>query len=189
MSDPIADLQKWTDLTMKAVKAAAARALNRTATSTRAEISRTVRASIPSLKASAVKDTVTIIRAKGGTDLLSQRAEIKVKDVPVPLAAYGAKPKTVATPKGKRVGVTVKVKDARKPVVGAFVATVGAGHVGVFKRRGPDRLPIKELYGPSVAQVVRSTSVMTAILRFTRETFAKNFRSELAYQRSKAQGS
>ena len=35
----------------------------------------------------------------------------------------------------------------------AFVATMPTGHEGIFKRRGRSRLPIRELFGPSVGRV------------------------------------
>lgn len=65
----------------------------------------------------------------------------------VPLFRFGAK-------QTKR-GVTYRVRKAggRTMVRSSFVARMGSGHEGVFKRLGKSRLPIQELFGPSIPQV------------------------------------
>lgn len=49
--------------------------------------------------------------------------------------------------------VTTKVlrSESRKALDHAFKAQLG-GHTGVYERIGPDRFPVKELYGPSAVQ-------------------------------------
>ena len=47
-----------------------------------------------------------------------------------------------------RRGVSVSVNKGKRTIIsGAFVATLRSGHEGVFIRRGPRRLPIRELLG------------------------------------------
>lgn len=53
--------------------------------------------------------------------------------VPVPLIKLG---------KGTERGTGVRV--GRKVIKGGFVATMPSGHEGIYKRRGPSRLPIDE---------------------------------------------
>jgi len=83
----------------------------------------------------------------------------------IPLARLGARE--------TKDGVTYQIRrgGARVLATGAFMATVGNGHVGVFQRRGDPRqgirvfarggqrmvrprLPIREMYGPSVPTLV-----------------------------------
>lgn len=48
----------------------------------------------------------------------------------------------------------IKLKGGRKRRPRhAFIATMPTGHEGVFKRAGSKRLPIRELFGPSVGRV------------------------------------
>lgn len=181
------DLAKWADLTRKQINRASARALNRAATTTRAAVSQEVREEV-SLKAADIKNVVTLRKAQGAEDMNSQAAYVIIKDKPVPLAQYAASPRNVKTVRGKRVGVTVKVKGERKLVAQGFLATVGAGHLGVFTRRRGGRLPIRERFGPSVAQIVQGLNVLRRLMDISRDAFVKNFRSELNYQASKTQG-
>lgn len=52
------------------------------------------------------------------------------------------------------------------PHKGAFLPQVGAGHTGVFRRTGPERLPIKELWGPNpVANVLKTPDTYEGMLR------------------------
>lgn len=45
-------------------------------------------------------------------------------------------------------GVRVRLRGSYKS---AFIAQMASGHKGVMKRRGKDRLPIRELFGPNPA--------------------------------------
>ncbi len=75
---------------------------------------------------------------------------------------------------GKRATIKAQVKrdGSQKQIKGAFASQMkevgfGAnrratdqGHIGVYRRVGKSRFPIKELYGPSVPQMVGSETVM-----------------------------
>ena len=50
-----------------------------------------------------------------------------------------------------RVHTRVLRSSAKEVLENAFVAHVG-GHTGVFEREGPERFPIRELFGPSAVQ-------------------------------------
>jgi hypothetical protein len=77
----------------------------------------------------------------------------------------------------------------RNRVESAFIATTrgqangsGGEHLGVFKRTGKSRLPIKQLYGPSIGQVFskfRDQGVARAL-----EVFDTNFDHEMEFQNS-----
>ena len=54
-----------------------------------------------------------------------------------------------------RVTTQVKKSGAREALNNAFKATMGA-HVGIYERIGPDRFPVRELYGPATPQMMYS---------------------------------
>lgn len=144
-----------------------AQAINRTARSSRVFLRRSVQ-EVVALKAKDVNQTVTVRRATRR----DPRAVIAVSRRSVPLLRYGAR----ATARG----VTVKVKreGGRKLVRpggrGAFISTMpSTGHRGVFVRKGEERLSIRELFGPSVAQVVDDESLHGRLAQHASETFTR----------------
>jgi len=118
----------------------------------------------------------------------------------MPLAAFSVR----KTKKG--VSVQVKRQSGRKAVKHAFMATMpvygkdrvvvqagqagrgsGGGHVGVFwrqeqggKRAG--RLPLHELYGPSIPDILSNDNVLEPVLSVSGEILDKNFAHELAFE-------
>jgi hypothetical protein len=60
-------------------------------------------------------------------------------------------------------GAGVQYGPGGKLIPGSFVARMKSGHVGVFKRLGKARLPIAELFGPSVAWVFGSRKVQNTL--------------------------
>lgn len=78
-----------------------------------------------------------------------------------------------------KTGVTARLPGGAGMYPGAFIATMASGHVGVFKRRGQTRLPIVELFGPSVPKVFEKYIPMG--LARGREQLAKNLVSEFRF--------
>jgi hypothetical protein len=83
----------------------------------------------------------------------------------IPLFRFGAKPQKPTRP-GPRGGVSYKIGSrGRRRIKDAFIAagrrgrtgtveTAGtSGHLGVFKRVGRKRIPIMQLFGPSIPHV------------------------------------
>lgn len=66
----------------------------------------------------------------------------------IPLSRWNARQLT-------RGGVSYRLKGGRGRHPHAFIRTMRSGHVGVFVRKGKKRLPIKELFGPSLGHVFR----------------------------------
>lgn len=60
-------------------------------------------------------------------------------------------------------GVVLQIAGKQEEYHHAFIRTVRHGHVGVFERRGPNRLPIRELYGPSVPGMMARTDVLPVV--------------------------
>jgi len=137
-------------------------ALNDTLRGMRTDTSREVRADV-NLPAKAVKSTFTLQFAT------TQRLEACLISTgkSVPLVHYGARPKRPVHEGGRRpkrgVSVLVKRERGRKTISGSFVARMKSGHLGVFRRKGPARRPIKQLYGPSVPNILSNQPVLTRI--------------------------
>lgn len=91
-------------------------------------------------------------RVREGTRLVKAtftklRASITATLKRVPAIEFGARGPEPSRGQGR--GVTVKLPARRYPH--AFIATVGRGrHRGVFERKTKKRLPIREVFGPSV---------------------------------------
>ncbi|HUH20455.1 MAG TPA: phage tail protein, partial [Gaiellaceae bacterium] len=122
------------------VPLAVMRALNRTITSVQTAAVREMATDLNILQGF-VRKGLTLERAT----LESQRARLYVNAKRIPLIAFRARQ--------TRQGVTYSLGRGRGLVRGAFVATMGTGHTGVFRRRTRRRLPIIELSGPSLGRV------------------------------------
>lgn len=74
----------------------------------------------------------------------------------------------------------VKSSAYNKPRVydGTFISKVG-NHTGVFKRKGTSRLPIKELYGPSVPETMADKVIRDKMGTTGRRVFRDEFRRQL----------
>lgn len=171
------------------------RSLNRTLTGVRTDAVREVQKVItPTAKT--IRATFTMIKAS--TRKLA--AAVKSSGMALPLIEYKAR----ASKKG--VTVQVKKKSKRSLISGAFIATMKSGHKGVFLREYTDkrrpvkkarpgvpyaamprkyRLPIKELYGPGVPDILSNDSVMKPILKKADERLHKELGNQLNYELSK----
>ncbi|HRQ47770.1 MAG TPA: phage tail protein [Rhodocyclaceae bacterium] len=70
-------------------------------------------------------------------------------------------------------GVTYRTQDGRRLIPGAFIATMSSGHRGAYKRVGRHRLPIVELYGPSIPRVFVQERVERPMDQAAREEWAR----------------
>lgn len=94
----------------------------------------------------------------------------------IPLISFDTK-----ISKSGKIVTRVKRTSVATELNHAFAQSVGTGrHFGVFERAGEDRLPIRELLGPSVPQMMSSNSdLQEAIAEHTKETFEKRFDHEV----------
>ena len=127
------------------------RALNRAIDSTKTIMLREVSGDIK-VKIGDLRDKITVQRAR--PDL--HRARLYASPKRIPLIDFGA---TGPEPsRGRGRGVTARLTSSRARYPNAFIATMKSGHRGVYRRgskAGPSksRLPIRELFGPSIAHV------------------------------------
>lgn len=124
------------------------------------------------IKASDLKNEIKIKPAYKG----NSKFRLTVTHKALSLMKYGS-----ARQNKSGVNVTVS-KGKRQSIKSAFVATVGKGmHVGVFKRVGKPRLPIKELYGPSAMQLMSSQEAIKQIENVFQAKFEKELIAALKY--------
>lgn len=139
-------LQQVSALLPKAV----ARALNRGISAARTFMVREVARDM-GLRATDVRSQMPIVEATPSR----LEARFGASKKRISLYRFGARGPVPSRGKGK--GVTYRIgSGGRKRIATAFITTVGDGHTGVFVRVGTPRLPIKELFGPSLGQVFKT---------------------------------
>lgn len=161
---------------------ATVRALNATANQAKIQAAREIRDAGYKIKVGAVKKAISITRASR-SDL---KAVVRAIGRPIGLINY--------SPRQVKSGVSVDVKNGRKVIQGAFIATMPNGHQGVFIRAGHGHkkvvkngraqwhgLPLKELYGPSIPSAFANDVVQSALVTAIRERFPKNFQREVRF--------
>lgn len=154
-------------------------ALNRAATSVRAEASREIR-NVYTLRASAIGRAITLQRANSST----LTAVLTAKGRRLSLTNFTGVRQT-------RRGVSVQIKRGQRRVIShAFLATMASGHRGVFmraykgvgggepryrekrvRRRGND-LPISEITTLSLPKAFVSERVLGSLVKVSRTRFA-----------------
>ena len=163
------------DIPQNRITAAEFRALNRTATGVRAEASRQLRKTVR-LKASKIKDGVFLDRA----DRSSLTARIRFSGKPIGLIHFGARQ--------TKLGVSASVlKSSKRSILKhAFIPRGLATNVferDIDKPRKPRKwgesdLPIKKLFGPSLASVVEGRN-LEGLSRYTLDRLAREVAHEL----------
>lgn len=154
------------------IRVATARAINRTADSEKVALGRAV-ASDMGLKVGVVKDAITVERANANT----QTARVIAKGARIPLVDFGARGPEPSRGKGR--GVTARLPGGKGRYPNAFLATMASGHRGVFQRTKRARLPIYELYGPSIARVFERMIPIGEARRL--EVLTKNVSHEIQF--------
>lgn len=152
------------------------RALNRTLTTGNAEMARLIAADMK-MKVGDVKKAVRQKKASVGDASVTLAAPLKR----LPLYLFGAKGPRPS--RGRGAGVVSKLQ-GRMPH--AFIARMPSGHEGVFERKGMSRLPIKELYGPSIGHVFGKFRPQVA--ESMAAVFAKNIDHEISFAQSRDRG-
>lgn len=172
------------------------RSLNRTITGVRTDSVKEIQ-NVITPKATVIRKTFKMVKATK----VSLIAAVKSSGGPLPLIHYKAR----QTKRG--VTVQVKKKSSRALFPGAFIATMPKSkHVGVFQREYKDkrlpakkartglaygalpkkyRLPIKQLYGPRVPDIMENTDVMKPILKKAGDRLQKELNSQLNFEMSK----
>ena len=157
----------WERAVVRAMNTAASQARTRTAERAR---------SLLTADRERIEQSLLVKKATYG----ARAAKLQIFDQPIPLFRFDVS-FMFPTVEG---GVTAKTLHGESPLTlkHAFVAKMATGHVGVFSRRGKERLPIQEHYGPSVATVFEKTPGLEAeILQLAAEKFAQEAARQAAY--------
>ena len=157
----------------KAVRQAYLASINRATQRTKTETGRKTRERYV-VKQREVVETIRIRKASGN----SLQATLTSRGHAIPLIKFGTTPKRRPQRPPKAVKAAVYRGGAKKPIEGAFVTDVGH-HTGVFERVGKKRLPIRELYGPSVPSMVNSEDVREHARAVYNEEMRKRLPHEL----------
>jgi hypothetical protein len=131
-----------------AVKLGTQRAINRSITSTRSLVNKTIRQET-GLKSEYVSRRLILNKTqKGLTSPYSFRANVSIATrTALALRLFNPKPKRVRSNRGYRLGVTVKVgKQARALQPKSFMFTLRNGVNIVAERKGSNRSPIKQSF-------------------------------------------
>jgi len=116
----------------------------------------------------AVDKTATDLKRRVGAQIMAKKSEI-AKGISKKKSTYygsvGAKPfkpgliAYKGTKEEKPHGVSYRLSRTagRKRIEHGFIATMPSGHRGVFARKRPSRLPIREARGPSIWKVITDT--------------------------------
>ena len=119
-------------------------------------------------------------------------AAINAKKKGVALAKFKALPSGASSSQpgvkiSKRKPVSVMVKKGKRVILrgGVFIATMKSGHKGIFIKKGSGPLPIKEKFGPSAYDLIRSRPSMRAIKDTVNKKYQKEFEGRLKYYQNK----
>jgi hypothetical protein len=94
--------------------------------------------------------------------------EVRVRSSrrPIPLIEFPAVRQTGA-------GVRTGAWGRSQVISSAFIATMPSGHRGVYRRRGPARLPIRQLWGPTIFGTFATPEVQSVIAATMRDRLQK----------------
>jgi hypothetical protein len=172
---PVAIVAKWDRSQIGALetgpmKGALRRALRKAgATALRdmkSEASKRIRAR-KRIRSSYITRALTLRRPSGG-DVAGMEWALELDGKPVPLVAYPHR-------QGKG-GVSVEVNRGKRTLVaGSFKASMQSGHKGVFRRRGKERLPIRELLGSRPVDALLHKGEADAVAARGGESFGRTF--------------
>lgn len=155
-----------------------ARALNRAGTAGRAAMVKVMKKDT-GIASKNIRDEIRIDKANRSRPVV--RVEIRGRRIP--LIAFGAKGPEPSRGKGR--GVSYKLPTGRGRIGNAFISTMPSGHRGVYKRKGTKRLPVRELFGPSLPHVFQK--YLPVFREAASVALVKNIKSEISFARSRAQ--
>ena len=153
------------------------RALNKTATAARAEIVRKIAGEIK-LKQKTIRENIKLNRATFRHWL----AAITISSKKIPLIEFGGRQlKSGVSYQISRTGGRKKILyDPETNRV--FIAVMKSGHRGIYERRGPGRLPIRELMGPNIQSVFKNApGLAEKVITETQAKLVHNIDAQIAY--------
>lgn len=150
-------IEKLFEDTPKEAKTVLVRAINRSATAAKTRSSVLIRKNYI-VKAEDIKKRIKIRNATAS----NLSAQIRASGPVTPLMKFDVTPNS---PETVIVRARVKKGSGRKVIKHGFVNKMSNSHVNVFTRVGKNRLPIKGLYGPSIAQMMGKDEIAEEIIK------------------------
>ena len=179
--------------TTPGAKRALVRAVNGGLLTARAQAAREIAKQGYRFKVSTIKSFLKLEKATTTGDEIV--GSIRAVGRPIPLIKFDVQPAPVRRGDGfarPAVGIYATVNGREFGDRHAFYARVNTGkgeHVGVFVRVGVSRLPIKQLFGPSVPDGLANQAVQDALQTFISERFPRILQQESAWLRRRLGGS
>lgn len=137
---------------------------------------------IRSLKAGTSKGVrerkrLKVSRINKGTPIHFPASKSSISDLEWRMDVSGQLVPVVEFPhRQNRKGVVVSINvGQRKLIRSAFVARMKSGHVGVFRRRGDERLPIDEAFTTRLSDVVQDSGFIPRVQAQARVKFEASF--------------
>lgn len=156
----------------KDVKKAAFRAINRTAQMAKTQAGREVAADYQ-VTGGKVARIAKIKRANSG----SLTSEIRWKSPALPLEEWKTNPKRPNSNRKRRPILTARVFRSRvTKFKGVFIGKTASPRA--YVRKGKNRFPIKRVYGPSLAQLVKADKVQERLTTYTNQKLQERFLHE-----------
>jgi hypothetical protein len=128
------------------------------------------------IRAARVRKGLPLVFPKARTEISSLEWRMNVSGEPIPLAEFPYR--VVRKKEGRRHGggVRVQVNVGKWTMVrSVFVARMKSGHVGIFRRRGADRLPIDEAFTSRLSDVVQDHGFVPFVWSGAQARFAASF--------------
>lgn len=158
-----------------------ARAVNRATTAGKTAMVRAV-AKDTGIQQKAVEKDLRVNKATRAVPV----ASIEIQGKRIPLIAFQAKGPEPSRGRGR--GVSYRLPTGRGRIGNAFIATMNppSGHRGVFKRARTSRLPIIELFGPSLPHVFEK--YLPTFEAAAGAAFEKTLAHDISFAKSQAAG-
>lgn len=161
-------LQQALKRTSDGLTRAAVAALNRTAATVQGRAVREIAKDIGA-KQKVVREAVGIRKASQS----KPEAEVVARGKRIPIYDL--------TARQTQKGATYRSGAGRRLIPSAFIARMRSGHLGVFKRESKKRLPIVELFGPSIPLVFTRRKIQEALKQVIAERLPKEMESAARY--------
>ena len=135
------------------------------------------------------RDKERIFQTISASRANNAEAQLIVTPKPVPLFYLKPKEVKVDTPAGPRKAVSVVFKGQRKILGNGFIAEMKSGHKGIFRRIGPKRLPIREMFSWIGQDVFKNKDTLLKDLEgYGTERFEFHFLSRMKFYVEKELG-
>lgn len=159
-----AALSRKLNQSVKRYPRAAAAGINKAAAGAFTLSVREIQADVGASSQKTIRKNLTLQKATGEKPEARLVAFSSKKDR-IPIIEMKPTPRTVTR---RRPAIGVRYGAQRKVIPGSFIARLRSGHVGVFRRTSSARLPIVELFGPSVALVFSRKKIVDKVSVYLR---------------------